>query len=236
MFCTTLPLIFRRRCLRVETESLGLHATDLQKAKVQFRANALMQRIDAWTTVQTLYIPGVASLQAQAALMNNAVQKPQDISLWMPSAISRQVACDTKLEEIEWKRCIGQAHDALNELRHALRSCSYMLRFKDRFYRGQGANTRCRNSLKAVDAKVDASAAKYCAAYSTLLRLSTLLGKVGWKNTLRPLHADDIRSMTEGINDLPSEGQQRLSWIWLVCGYSESGMDVKGDEELQDGK
>lgn len=83
-----------------------------------------------------------------------------------------------------------------------------MLRFKDRFYWSQGANTRCRNSLKAVDAKVNASAAKYRAAYSTLLQLSTLLGKVGWKNKLQPLHADNIRSMTEGINDLPGEGRR----------------------------
>ena len=79
----------------------------------------------------------------------------------MPSAISPQVACDTKLKEIEWKLHTGQAHDALNELHHALWSHSYMLQFKDRFYRGQGANTQCRNSLKAVDVKVDASAARY---------------------------------------------------------------------------
>lgn len=229
-------LILHRRRLHIETDNLGPHATDQQKAKLQLRINVLTRRIDAWITVQTLYIPGVASLRAQATLQNDTIQKPQDICLWMPSTLSRRVPCDTKLEETEWKLRTGQAHDALNELRQGLRSRSYMLRFKDRFLRGQGANTRARNSLKAVDAKISASAAKYRAAHSALLALSSLLRKVGWKNTLRPLEAHDIRPMTDGTDDLPSEGRRRLSWIWLVCGYGEGDTENDGDEGLQNGK
>ena len=183
--------------------------------------------------VQTLYVPGVTSLQVQAALANNKAQTPQDVNLWMPSMICRQIPCDTNLEEIEWKLCFGQAHDALNELRQGLCSRSYMLHFKNRFYRGQGATTRCWNSLKAVNSKIDASAAKYRAAHTALLKLAPLLGKVGWKNVLWPLQDEDICSMAEGISDLSSKGRRRVSRIWLVCGYSESSED--GDAELQDG-
>ena len=183
--------------------------------------------------VQTLYVPGVASLRAQATLANNKAQTPQDMNLWMPSTICHQIPCDTNLEEIEWKLRFGQAHDALNELHQGLRSHSYMLRFKNRFYQGQGATTRCRNSLKAVDSKIDASTVKYHAAHTALLKLAPLLGKVGWKNALQPLQDEDIRSMAKDIGDLSSEGQRRVSWIWLVCGYSESSED--GDVELQDG-
>ena len=183
--CSISPDIARQR-LRIEVDNLGVHATDQQKLKVQLRTNALVQRIEAWTAVQTFYIPGVASLRAHAAPRNETAQSPspQDLCLWLPSVLSCQVPCDTKLEELEWKLRTGEAHDALNELRQALWSCSHMLRFKDRFLRGQGANTRARNSLKLVDAKLDASAAKYRAARGALLALSPLLGKVGWKDTL----------------------------------------------------
>ena len=183
--------------------------------------------------VQTLYVPGVASLQAQATLANNKAQTPQDVNLWMPSTICHQIPCDTNLKEIEWKLRFGQAHDVLNELRQGLHSRSYMLHFKNRFYWGQGTTTRCRNSLNTINSKIDASAAKYHAAHTALLKLALLLGKVGWKNALRPLQDEDICSMAEGISDLSSKGRRWVSWIWLVCGYSESSKD--GDAELQDG-
>lgn len=165
------------------------------------------------------------------------VPKPQEFPLWLPSTVHRQVPCDARLEEIEWKLRFRQAHDALEELRQALRSRAYMLRFKDRFLRGQGANTRARNCLKSVDAKVKAAAAKYRAAHSALSELSRLLGKVGWKGTLRCLEEEDIRSMTEGGDECSSEGRRRLSWIWLMCGYIEGCSEgVEDDsEELQDG-
>lgn len=108
-----------------------------------------------------------------------------------------------------------------------------MLSFKDRFLRGQGANTRARNSLKLVDARIDASATKYQVAYSALSALSPLLGKVGWQHAFRCLQDDNIRSMTEGTEDRPSEGRRRLSWIWIACGYSSGEKD--GEQDLQDG-
>ncbi|KAF8426432.1 hypothetical protein L210DRAFT_3652903 [Boletus edulis BED1] len=139
---------------------------------------------------------------------------------------------DISPEEAERKLRLGQARDALAEIRQALRSRSYMLRFKGRFLRGQGANTRARNCLKSVDTKADASAAKYCAAHSALLSLSPLLGKVGWMNYLRYLEKDDARSMADGTEDRASEGRRKLSWIRLTCGYS-GGDAEREDEGLQ---
>ena len=193
-----------------------------------------MRRLEAWASVQALYIPGVASIRAKTVFNSEVVLRAQDFVLGLPSSLRRQVPCDVNLEEIEWKLRLGQAHDALNELRQALRSRSYMLRFKDRFLRGQGANTRARNCLKSVDAKVDASVAKYRASHTALLNLSPLLGKVGWMDSLRYLEKDDIRPMTSGTEDRASEGRRRLSWIWLTCGYDDDNTE-KEDEGLQDG-
>lgn len=202
---------------------------------MQERTNALMRRMEAWANVQVLYIPGVVSIRARSVVNSKSAPRPQDFNLWLPSALRRQVSYDMNLEEIEWKLCFGQAHDALNELCQGLHSHSYMLRFKDRFLRGQGANTQACNCLKSVNAKIDSSVAKYRSAHGALLTLSPLLGKVGWKNSLRPLKNQDIRAMTEGTNDRPTEGRRRLSWIWLVCGYSEGDAEQEGDESLQDG-
>ena len=200
--------------------------------------NALVRHIKAWTAVQTLYILGVASLHARAAPRNETAQSPspQDLCLWLLSALSCQVPCDTKLEELEWKLHTDEAHDVLNELHQALRSRSHMLCFKDRFLWGQGANTHARNSLKLVDAKLDASAAKYCAACGALLALSPLLGKVGWKDTLQPLEDCDICAMTDSTDVMPGEGHRQLSWIWLTCGYNGDGINGDVDEGLVDGK
>lgn len=163
------------------------------------------------------------------------IRKPEELSLWLPSAFPRHVPCDTKFQEIEWSLRYGQAHDALQELHQALRSRAYMLRFKDRFLRGQGANTRARNCLKSVDVKVDASAEKYRAAHRAMVTLSPLLGKVGWQGTLRSLADEDIRSMTAGTDGQSSEGRRRLSWIWLICSYGDESAMRDDEEDLQDG-
>ncbi|KAH7917830.1 hypothetical protein BV22DRAFT_1108497 [Leucogyrophana mollusca] len=196
----------QQRRLRLDRSNLGQHATDDQKQK-------------AWTKVQSLYVPGVVALRERSSgnlSTTKDAEKPEDYPLWLPSQIQRKVLCTPHLEDIEWQLRFAQAHDALNELRQSLRSRSYMLRFKDRFLRGQGANTRARNF-----------------ALLALGTLGPLLGKVGWKNALRPLENDDIRPMTQDVDAPTSEGRRRLSWIWLTIGYSE-GLDEEADEGLQD--
>ena len=193
-----------------------------------------MRRVEAWTDVQMLYIPCIVFLHVKTSLGSGVVQSPEHFHLWLPSALQRQIPCDCELEEIEWKLRVGQAHDALEELQQGLRSLSYMLRFKDRFLRGQGATTQAHNCLALVGVKIDLCATKYRAAYSALLTLSPLLGKVGWQSTFQPLEKEDIHCMMDGTDDQPSEGWRRLSWIWITCG---SGNGEGGeDQSLQDGK
>ena len=94
---------------------------------------------------------------------------------------------------------------------------------------------RTRNCLKNIDMKVLASASKYWAVHRALIILGRLLNKVGWKNQLRHLADEDIRSMTDGTDDAHSEGQRKLSWIWLVCAYLEGAAEDDNDEGVQDG-
>ena len=96
-------------------------------------------------------------------------------------------------------------------------------------------NTCAWNCLKSINMKVLASISKYQAAHHTLIVLGRLLNKVGWKNQLQHLADKDIHSMTDRTDDACSEGQRKLSWIWLVCGYSKGAAEDDNDRGVQDG-
>ncbi|KAI6038070.1 hypothetical protein EDC04DRAFT_2868514 [Pisolithus marmoratus] len=182
---------------------LGMHATDAQKAKMQQHSNALAHHIEVWTKIHTLYFPGCGRASA-----------PEDIPFYLPLQINHKFSSGHNLELIEFQLWEGQANDALNEL-------SYMLKFKDCFLCGQGANTHAHNCLKNVDAKIDSSVAKYCAAHHALCTLGFLLAD------------DDIHSMSSE-DDQASEGSWQLSWIWLACGYMTENADDESDCGLQE--
>jgi len=110
-----------------------------------------------------------------------------------------------------------------------------MLKFKDWFLCGQGANTRAQNCLKALNTKINATATRYCVVYHALSILGPLLGQVGWRGQLCLLADDDICPLTIGYNICMGEGRCRVSWIWWICGYSEQTTDNESDDGFQEG-
>ena len=124
----------------------------------------------------------------------------------------------------------GQVHDALHAIRSNLRIRSYVLKYKDRNLRGQGANTRAHNTLKRIEARIDMAASRYGATHTALVRLSPLLKKSGWSSVLHPLLRADIRGMSD-LLDGETEGTRKISWIWNMHGAT--GDDVDADGALQ---
>ncbi|KIM62429.1 hypothetical protein SCLCIDRAFT_24966 [Scleroderma citrinum Foug A] len=110
----------------------------------------------------------------------------------------------------------------------------FMPGFKDRFLRGQGANTRARNCLKTVDAKINTAATRYHVAYQVLCTLGLFLGQVSWRDELHPLADEDICGLTSGYDLRPGEGRRQVSWIWQVCGYSEQATENESDDGFQE--
>lgn len=163
-------------------------------------------------------------------MQNNEPElKPQEIPLWLPSQIKSQVSCDPRLAEIEWKLRFAQAHEALETVRHNLQMRAHLYKFKDRFVRGQAANTRSRTAISNVQTRIDAAADEYRAAHLALTALALPLKKVAWNTHLLPLNNADIRHMSDA-DDGESEGRRMLSWIW------KSVIIVEGnDDNLQDG-
>ncbi|KIK81651.1 hypothetical protein PAXRUDRAFT_155585, partial [Paxillus rubicundulus Ve08.2h10] len=124
----------------------------------------------------------------------------------------------------EWKLQYAQGLDALEEIQQNLHLCSYLLHFKQSNICGQGANTCACNTVKVVEAKIKASAAKYRAAHAVLTNMSPILEKEEWRRVIQALKDEDIRVLSVGAEG-QSEGCCTLSWIWQAQ-----------DEDLQDCK
>jgi hypothetical protein len=215
---------FRRR-LRSD---VGQHATDNQLANVQGRKNTLQRKIDSWTAIQVLYVPGLAMLRRHHNGLSE--EQPQNASLWLPSAISGRVSCDLRLYSHEWDLRYAQANDALREVRRNLQLRAHLFKYKDRFSTGQQANTRANATISRVQRYINSSAARYRSARKALLSLAAHLSKGdSWKLSLLELRDEDIRGMTVG-EEGETEGRRSLSWIWKSFGTASDSED----ENLQE--
>ncbi|KAF8877970.1 hypothetical protein BD779DRAFT_1677037 [Infundibulicybe gibba] len=204
---------------------LGQHATDDQRGQLQNRANVLRRKITAWIEIQHLYMPGLSTLRAQ-----NPTEPPmapdhsgiEQIPLYLPSA-APIILCDSRLHKFEWQLRCAQANDALDELRNSLRLRSYLYIDKDRFQRGQRANTRSRTIIQRIDRRVSVAAKKYTTAQAALLVLAPILKEADICNIYPKLQAKDIRGLSEADDNAArggriSEGRRKLSWIWMRLG------------------
>lgn len=115
-----------------EVADLGLHATDLHKANIATRRNALQRRLDAWSDVQLLYMPSVSVLRVDKQLGDDVTSEnqPENANLWLPSELPIGTPCDPRLRRIEWELCHVQAHDALNDVRRAIRVYAHLSMFR----------------------------------------------------------------------------------------------------------
>ncbi|KAG1823160.1 hypothetical protein DFJ58DRAFT_720087 [Suillus subalutaceus] len=186
--------------------------------------NSLQRRIEAWVKVQELYMPMVAALRRDKA---NGVVAPESFQLLLPSQVGGTATCDLKFHTIEWKLQYAQAHNTLRSLRSNLRAQTAVLKYKDRNLRGQGANTRAHNTLKGIDARIEAASTRYQDARKALVILAPLVKETGWQSSLQPLNCKDIRGMSDLLWG-QTEGRRKLSWIWNMWG-------AHGDELGNDG-
>ncbi|KAF8868419.1 hypothetical protein BD779DRAFT_1460905 [Infundibulicybe gibba] len=220
-------------------ETLGLHPTIEQRGQLQGRSNVLRRKVSAWIAVQHLYIPGLSMIRNQAPDDSSSHQDNErfkSTDLYLPSSIPSHVLCDRRLSEMEWQLRQAQANDALDELRNALRLRSYLYIDKDRFQRGQSANTRSSDVIHCIEVKVSTAAEKYRRARLALLGLGRVLSKLALDIPFLELKANDIRGLSQQDDHLasrgPSEGRRTLSWIWSRLGVISEDDEDRG---LQDG-
>jgi len=176
--------------------------------------------------------------------------------LYLPSDLSeadRFKYCPAALTEMEDRLRFAEASDALESLRHYLRTRSVTNRFKVANVTGQVHNTRARETQTRIDAKVRAAALHYRRSRDALFNLRH---HGPWEDTLQVLAASDIRALNEremtaqekkdirrvkgktaltGEDDVTEtvvataaavgEGLRRPSWIWFSGNLQEGADD-----------
>ncbi|KAG6876851.1 hypothetical protein C0992_011551 [Termitomyces sp. T32_za158] len=223
-----LELEDHQRTIRIDARALGLHSTDLQRAKVIERGNRLYRKIEAWCSIQALYIPSVALLRARDEHAGGDEPSSTFTSnLYLPSAIVNKVPCDHKFLDYEYRLRFAQAHATLDEIRYAIILRSQMYKSKDQLIRGQRMNTRSLALIDKATRRIKNAQNKYKEIRSALTILGAVLGKVGWEEELQELTDRDIRGITS-LEDDRSEGSRVMSWIWLISG---SNIEGEGKQE-----
>jgi hypothetical protein len=208
-----------------------MHATDNREGKLLQQCNILQRRVDSWVKMQELYMPTLAGLRLkERSASGETVVAPDSFKLWLPSQIGRTAPCDSHLQRLEWRLRYAQAHDALRSLRSGLRAQTAILKYKDRNLRGQGANTRARNTLKGIESRIKTAADRYERAHRALVLLSPFLKETSWHSSLRPLNKEDIRFMSDVLWG-ETEGSRKLSWIWNMRGAATDELDKDGSLE-----
>ncbi|KAJ2914486.1 hypothetical protein MD484_g5955, partial [Candolleomyces efflorescens] len=211
-----------QRALKGATRQVWDHSQDRQLTRIQLRSNALTRKLDAWYQRLQLHIPGVAHLRKKHESPNTV--PPHEIPLWLPSQIGKQLPCNIRLATIEYRLREAQAHEALGTLRRNLQMRASLYDVKDRWLRGQGANTRALNAIASVQGRIDAAVADYRRAREALLSLATVLGYEKIDETLLVLKNEDIRSMSTP-DDGKGETRRTISWIWRQGDANEAGSD-----------
>ncbi|TFK59939.1 hypothetical protein BDN72DRAFT_780066 [Pluteus cervinus] len=234
-----LELEVQQRRLYLDAESLGPHATEIQTNKLMKDGEDLSNQMNDWAEVQEKYIPSIISLR-QDKIQPKKVTEPWEMSLFLPSSIPPPYLCNPRLQDVEWFLRSAQAHTALDELRRAIRLRSYLYIDKDRFARGQHANTRAQSTIQRTESKVKVATAKYRAARVAISSLAKFYTTSTWEKDfpelkdkdVRPLQAEpDVSKKGRRKKADPAEGHRKVSWIWGVVG---DGTTVLENGELKD--
>lgn len=187
------------------------------------RRGTLLNSIDTWRSIQSLFQPGVTQLRQTHATRTdglpaaNDAKKPEAIDLFLPSSMPqalRELGCVSGLVEKEKALRLAEALDALNALRRQLRIMMNVFNYKKTHVSGAGqrANTRTRTMMANISEKIQLLAERYRAARLALSRLDP---DGEWSATLLPLRSKDIRGPQRDDDADESEGRRELSWIWL---------------------
>lgn len=187
-------------------------------------------------------MPGVAQIRESVAPSSTPIQ-PECEELYLPSTIDvtqRTSCCTPGLPAMECRIRLGQADDALNEVRRQLRITSSVIQFK----RGQHqASQQLSRKTKALmtqfTTKTQRAANRYITAFTALSRLDP---GGEWSQRLQPLDRNEDLQLPRPEEDDKErrkkrgkgENQRELSWIWRVQGLGGRPRSVATADEVND--
>ncbi|KAJ8076147.1 hypothetical protein PM082_022132 [Marasmius tenuissimus] len=125
---------------------------------------------------------------------------PQSNPLPCPSAdsteLTTKVVCPSELISLEDCLRFAQAHEALSRLRAQLRARTVAYKNSSHVAASQKMFLKVHALQDQIEAKVKALSETYCQAHAALL---VLRGQGEWCSTLRELHPDDVRGISEQL-------------------------------------
>lgn len=145
---------------------MGLHPTDDQRRSIVERTSKVRRKIETWMECQERFIPHVTWLRKredEARALSARTQpipgvKVQEMALWMPSALMRLARgrrgehCTKEVQEYEYRLRVGQANEALHDIRRQLLVRTHLYKYKDKQKRGVRAK-RSMHLTTAFDAR-----------------------------------------------------------------------------------
>ncbi|KAK7459501.1 hypothetical protein VKT23_009484 [Stygiomarasmius scandens] len=145
-----------------------------------------------------------------------------DIPLLLPSEIvtHSQSPIQSEALSIQWDLEYTLAGDMLDRIQQGLIQRKYLFDWKNKYSHGQKDSTRSSATIRNLQSKIDASAARYQLAREALVSLAPRIGKVGWEGIYQKLDKGDIRGLNEGYFDDENTEQADMSWIWCVQGIN----------------
>ncbi|KAJ7078756.1 hypothetical protein C8R43DRAFT_910284 [Mycena crocata] len=190
------------------------------------RRTTLLKRIHKFRAVQRVYMPAVRVFLSDIDKQmydGNGEQLPEATRLFMPSEIAsdeiRTRACAVGLPKLEARLRDAEATEALEAVRHGLRTRTMTNRYKLRNYTGQGLMTRGQGILRQINIKIHRAKLRYRYARAALLVLD---GHGGWEEQLKVLNDDD-GGVARAAGVAAGEGRMTLSWIWYTAGIPVEG-------------
>ncbi|KAF7368058.1 CxC2 domain-containing protein [Mycena sanguinolenta] len=255
------------RILGFDVADTGLHPTDGQRRAMTERTSKLRRKIFAWMEVQQRFFPALTNIRARddeaRARHANGQAIPgvpvSGIALWLPSAIARaavaskrEIFVNKTVFEHEYRLRVGQASEALHEIRRLLLVRTHLYKSKDTHSRGVRANMRSGDKIAALNEQIKRAAATYRAAHGTLEYLGKEVGRSEWSWMLQPLKEEDVRGLPRAQFHDPErkdktkkkrkskrarrakQGERQLSWIWLSRGEQwKPGDDAAMNEAVR---
>jgi hypothetical protein len=199
---------------------------------VETRRLSLIKRIKTFRDIQRIYMPEVCHLLTREDECETP-SHPETIKLFLPSQAPVDIRVRDRVRNCENLLRVGQAYDALSNLRSSLCIRAHLGNYKHTV-RGQHMNTRMNALMESADRKSASIAAKYRAARQALV---SLMGADKIDPQLKELKDSDVRTMSDPeilnnkhdkyTGDL-GEGSRVVSWIWTSVGGG-------GDAEMHKG-
>ncbi|KAJ7692010.1 hypothetical protein B0H16DRAFT_1353113, partial [Mycena metata] len=154
---------------------------------------------------------------------------PEEMRLLLPSSIDasrRRILQMVELATTEYQLCEGMAHDALQDVRNAIKTFNFNLKFMvDKKIRGQAAGTRAQSFLRTLANDRVIAANEYRTTRGALLSL----GLREDDSMLQPLADNELYSKNNTDSTKMGESKEVDPWFWSV-GWP-AGMSAKQDKE-----